>query len=349
MANASSSRTARPPRLIYSLLEGRALLEAALLPALLPVLSGTPRGDGHPVLLVPGFTAGDATMVGLKMFLRSRGYHVETWGFGQNTGFKLKFSQALEQKVRFLHHKHRRKVSIVGWSLGGVYGFYTAHSAPECVRTVISLGSPMQFSPDKFETPLLVRRFTATFAHPMGPVAHLAHVRAKVLRVAPADAVDLHLLDDRRRRAATGGPRRLRRRQHENVWVPGSHIGLGFNAAVMWILADRLAQAEGRLAAVRASTGASARSTRPGRTSSHRPPERGAADRPQAALRRAGLPHACASCRPWPSSASRLAAPLRLAASSRYSWNDSRMHSAKNSGSGICSRHDVGEMKILPS
>ncbi len=33
--------------------------------------------------------------------------------------------------------------------------------------------------------------------------------------------------------------------QHENIWVPGSHVGLGFNAAVMWILADRLAQAEG--------------------------------------------------------------------------------------------------------
>jgi hypothetical protein len=245
MANVNSAKTARPPRLIYSLLEGRALLEAAMLPVLLPVLNGTPRGDGHPVMLVPGFTAGDATMIGLKTFLRSRGYHVETWGFGQNTGFKLKFSQALEQKVRYLHHKHRRKVSIVGWSLGGVYGYYTAHSAPECVRTVISLGSPLHFSPDKFDTRLLVRAIYRYFAHPMGPVAHLSHVRAKVLRAPPPmPSTCIYSMTD-----GVVPPQAARFEtddaQHENIWVPGSHIGLGFNAAVMYIVADRLAQAEG--------------------------------------------------------------------------------------------------------
>jgi hypothetical protein len=65
-----------------------------------PREDGTPKGDGHPVLLVPGFTASDATRVGLSAFLRSRGYHVETWGLGQNTGFKLKFSHALEQIIK---------------------------------------------------------------------------------------------------------------------------------------------------------------------------------------------------------------------------------------------------------
>ncbi len=236
----------KPPRTLYTLLEGRALLEMSLLPAALPWLQQTPRGDGHPVLLVPGFTASDATLVGLSLFLRSRGYHVETWGLGQNTGFKLKFSQALEQKVRFLHHKHARKVSVVGWSLGGVYGFYTAHNAPECIRSVVSLGSPMKFAVDNFRVPLLVKTIYRLLAHPMGPVAHLSNVRAKVLRapppvpstcvfsmtdgVVPPEASRIEDTDDD---------------QHENIWVPGSHIGLGFNAAVMWILADRLAQPEG--------------------------------------------------------------------------------------------------------
>ena len=239
------ANTAKAPSLLNTLLEGRALLEAAILPAFLPILQGTPRGDGHPVLLVPGFTAGDATMVGLQMFLRSRGYQVETWGFGRNTGFKLKFSQALEQKLRFMHHRHHRKVSLVGWSLGGVYSFYAAHSAPECVRSVVSLGSPMRFSVDEVKVPLAVQALYRYFAHPMGPVAHLSNVRAKVLRepppvpstcvysegdgVVPAEAA----------RMETSDP------QHENIWVPGSHLGLGFNAAVMWILADRLAQPEG--------------------------------------------------------------------------------------------------------
>jgi hypothetical protein len=226
------------------LIEGRALAEIGMLPFLLPVLQTTPRGDGHPVLLVPGFTASDATLIGLRIFLQSRGYHVVTWGFGQNTGFKLKFSQALEQKIRFLHHKYRRKVSVVGWSLGGVYAFYAAHSAPECVRTVISLGSPMRFSVDSFDVPVLVKALYRYLAHPMGPVAHLANVRAKVLKSAPPvpstciySQTDGVVPPSAAQLDTTNG-------HHENVWVPGSHCGLGFNAAVMWILANRLSQPE---------------------------------------------------------------------------------------------------------
>jgi pimeloyl-ACP methyl ester carboxylesterase len=235
----------KPPRTLYTLLEGRALLEMGLFTACLPLLQRTPRGDGHPVLLVPGFTASDATLVGLSIFLCSRGYHVETWGLGQNTGFKLKFSQALEQKVRFMHHKHQRKVSVVGWSLGGVYAFYTAHNAPECIRSVVSLGSPMMFSVDNYRTPFLVKAIYRYLAHPMGPVAHLSNVRAKVLRAPPPvpstcifSETDGVVPPEAARIETTEG-------QHENIWVPGSHIGLGFNPAVMWILGDRLAQPEG--------------------------------------------------------------------------------------------------------
>ena len=237
----------RPPRSLWTLLEGRALFEAVLLPALYPFfLRNTPRGDGHPVLLVPGFTASDATLIGLSTFLRSRGYMVETWGLGQNTGFKLKFSQALEQKVRYMQHKYGAKVSLVGWSLGGVYAFYVAHAAPQCVRSVISLGSPMRFSTsENLDVPILVKAIYRYLAHPLGPSAHLANVRAKVFRapppvpstcifsmtdgVVPPEAARIDDTDDD---------------QHENIWVPGSHVGLGFNAAVMWILADRLAQPE---------------------------------------------------------------------------------------------------------
>jgi len=242
---AISTRVGKPPRRLYTLLEARGLLEAALLPACLPFLHASPRGDGHPVLLVPGFTAGDATLVGLSLFLRSRGYHVETWGFGQNTGFKLKFAQALEQKIRFLHHRHRRKVSVIGWSLGGVYGFYTAHNASECIRTVISLGSPMRFSVGEVKVPMVVQALYRYFAHPMGPVAHVANVRSKVLKSPPPmPSTCIYSMTDgivppnsAQLDTSVG--------QHENIWVPGSHIGLGFNAAVMWVLADRLAQPEG--------------------------------------------------------------------------------------------------------
>jgi hypothetical protein len=80
----------------------------------------------------------------------------------------------------------------------------------------------------------------------MGPVAHLANVRAKVLRAPPpVPSTCLFSMTDGvvapdAARLETDDP------EHENVWVPGSHVGLGFNAAVMWVLADRLAQPEGQ-------------------------------------------------------------------------------------------------------
>jgi len=240
-----AAKRPRPPKLIYTLLEGRGLFEAASLPFLLPLLQATPRGDGHPVLLVPGFAASDATLVGLRVFLRTRGYHVETWGFGQNTGFQRKFTQALEQKLRHMHHRHQRKVSVVGWSLGGVYAFYAAHCAPECVRCVVSLGGPMRVTADTDQVPLPVKALYRYFAHPMGPVAHVSNVRARLLRAPlPLPSVCIYsttdgiVPPDAARIDEQASP-------HENIWVPGSHLGLGFNAAVMWVLADRLSQPEG--------------------------------------------------------------------------------------------------------
>lgn len=234
----------RPPRRVYTLLEWRALVEFGTLPLAWPVLQTTPRGDGHPVLLVPGFAAGDATLGPLALFLRSRGYAVETWGFGRNRGFHRKFVVALEQKLRFMHHRSGRKVSLIGWSLGGVFAYDLAHRLPEHVRCVYALGSPMRLSPARVEAPLAVKALYRWLAHPMGPIAHMALARAKYLKTAPSvpsgciysatdGVVPAHaaVLD-------TTAPR------HENLPVPGSHLGLGVNPVVMWLLADRLAQPE---------------------------------------------------------------------------------------------------------
>jgi hypothetical protein len=113
------------------------------------------------------------------------------------------------------------------------------------VRTVISLGSPMRFSVSDYKVPLLVQAVYRYLAHPMGPVAHLANVRAKVLKSPPPvpstciySETDGIVPPESAQLETTNG-------HHENIWVPGSHCGLGFNPAVMWILADRLAQKEG--------------------------------------------------------------------------------------------------------
>lgn len=235
------------PRSAHSVLELRALLELAVLPWSLPVLATAPRGDGHPVLLLPGFMGSEVSLIGLEVFLRNRGYAAETWGLGRNVGFHAKHATALEQKIRHLHHKTGRKVSLVGWSLGGVFALYGAHQVPECVRSVVTLGSPVTVDPEGSASPPLVKAMYRLIAHPMGPAAHALQPRAKKLRgrqTLPVPLSCLYSLGDGvvpPQEATVEGDPAL----HENIRVPGSHIGLGFNAVVLWIVADRLSQPEG--------------------------------------------------------------------------------------------------------
>ena len=239
---------AKPPARLYTLLEWRSLIEFGLLPAAWPWLRGTPKGDGHPVLLLPGLAAGDATLIPLAAFLRSRGYAVETWGFGRNRGFNRKFAAALEQKVRYMQHRAGRKISLIGWSLGGVFAFDMAHRLPGCVRGVYSLGSPMRLSTERVEAPLAVKVLYRWLAHPLGPVAHMAMSRARLLEKAPpVPSTCIYSATDGvvPAHAAVIDAGQM---EHENLPVPGSHLGLGINPLVMWMLADRLAQEEGRWA-----------------------------------------------------------------------------------------------------
>jgi pimeloyl-ACP methyl ester carboxylesterase len=207
-----------------------------------------PHGDGHPVLLLPGFMADEATLFALRTFLKSRGYDVQTWGFGRNLGFHSKHAQALEQKIRYMHHQSGRKVSLVGWSLGGVFSMYAAHQASECVRSVITLGSPVSVDPEGSKSPPLVKALYRMVAHPMGPDVHVMQPRAKKLREREALALPtscLYSLGDGvvpPQEATIDGDRSM----HENIRVAGSHTGLGFNAMVLCIVADRLAQPEGQ-------------------------------------------------------------------------------------------------------
>jgi pimeloyl-ACP methyl ester carboxylesterase len=235
------------PKSVYSVLELRALLELAALPWALPVLAAAPQGDGHPVLLLPGFMGSEMSLIGLELFLRNRGYAVETWGLGRNVGFHAKHATALEEKIRHVHHKTGRKLSLVGWSLGGVFAMYGAHQVGECVRSVVTLGSPISVDPEGSASPPFVKAMYRLIAHPMGPSAHSMQPRAKKMREGQTLDMPLSCLysvgdgvvppqeatvqDDSAR--------------HENIRVPGSHVGLGFNAVVLWIVADRLAQPEG--------------------------------------------------------------------------------------------------------
>ncbi len=237
-----------PPHLMHQLLEWRALGEALLLPWAMPMLMNAPMGDGHPVLLMPGFMGDEGSLIALKTLLAHRGHAVQTWGFGRNVGFRSRHAQAVEQKIRFLHHQSGRKVSLVGWSLGGVFALYGAHQATECVRGVITLGSPVSVDDEGSQSPAIVKALYRLIAHPMGPGAHNMQPKAKKVRLRaplPLPMSCLYSLTDGvvpPQEATVDGHAAL----HENIRVPGSHTGLGFNPLVLAIVADRLAQPEGR-------------------------------------------------------------------------------------------------------
>lgn len=236
-----------PPRFLDSLLEPRAFLEMALLPASLPLLMEAPRGDGHPVLLLPGFLADEKSLIALKVFLTRKGYDVRTWGLGRNVGFRSKYVKALPQKIRHLHYKTGRKVSLVGWSLGGVFSMLGAHDAKDCVRSVITLGSPVSLDKKGSQSPSIVKALYRLVSHPLGSTAHVMQPQVKDLREGkrlPIPTSCLYSLGDGvvpPQEATIDGDPAL----HENIRVPGSHLGLGFNGLVLAIIADRLAQPEG--------------------------------------------------------------------------------------------------------
>ena len=235
------------PSVLSSLLEARIFMEMALLPASLPLLMAAPQGDGHPVILVPGFMAGESTLAALKLFLQNKGYDVHTWGLGRNVGFRGKHANALPQKIRYLHHTTGRKVSLVGWSLGGVFSFYGAETTQDCVRSIITLGSPVSVDMMGNQSPPALKAMYRLVSHRLGASAHLMQPRAKAMREhrrLPIPTSCLYSLSDGvvpPQEATIDGDPAL----HENIQVPGSHVGLGFNGIVMAIVADRLAQPEG--------------------------------------------------------------------------------------------------------
>ena len=133
----------RPSRLLM-LLEGRSLLELASLPLALPALMHqVPRGDGHTVLVLPGLLASDLSTRPLRAFLRGRGYSVHGWGQGLNLGPRAGVFEQMRDSLSELFESSGRKVSVLGWSLGGIYAREIARAAPHQVRQVISLGSPL--------------------------------------------------------------------------------------------------------------------------------------------------------------------------------------------------------------
>jgi pimeloyl-ACP methyl ester carboxylesterase len=229
----------RAPGLGLLLAEARGILEFNASLMLSPLLMRAPRGDGHPVLALPGFLASDLSMMPLRRYLGELGYDAHAWRMGRNTGGISRMRGALLDRLKEIHAASGRKVSLIGWSLGGVHARDLALRAPEMVRYVITLASP--FANDVRATnatwlyealsgetvgddPQFLSEIGGDLPVPTSSIYSRADgiVNWHTCRVRPSDTA-------------------------ENIEVHlASHIGIGVNPAALWAIADRLAQAEGQ-------------------------------------------------------------------------------------------------------
>jgi pimeloyl-ACP methyl ester carboxylesterase len=192
----------------------RAGVELGAAFAALPWLRLAPRGDGHAVMVLPGLGASDASTRMLRAFLRDRGYAAKGWGLGRNFGPRVGVERAMLDAIDRLRDESGRTVSLVGWSLGGLYASALAAKRPEAVRSVITLGSPLH-PPQATAKPTPGVPTTSIYSRSDEVVPWRCSVETE------GDC-------------------------SENIEVVGSHLGLGFNPAVLFAVSDRLAQAEGQ-------------------------------------------------------------------------------------------------------
>jgi pimeloyl-ACP methyl ester carboxylesterase len=237
------------------LAETRWMLEASRL-LVDPVFrgGGLPRGDGRPVILMPGFLAGDQTLVVIATWLKRLGYRPRLCGFVANIDCSNRAAARVERRVDGLHRRYGRRVALIGHSRGGHYARAVAARAPDRVSHAISLGTglgemldvsaPTSFAVAAARRGLRVTRraqdenclsatctcaFSRDFAGPF-----------------PTDRVRLTSIyskaDGVVRWQSSVVP------DADCVEVTGSHVGLIFNRAAYRAIADALAQPE--LAAV---------------------------------------------------------------------------------------------------
>jgi len=228
-----------PPGLLLALEGQRAVTEFGAFLAASPWLQTAPRGEGRPVLVLPGFMADDSSTRVLRSFLRSRGYHVHGWRLGRNVGPSRQILDGMDSRLDALADAHGQPVSIVGWSLGGIFARELARRTPDSVRRVVTLGSPFRItSPDQSRASRLFDRYS--YLH-VDPAELPIFARDREAMAMPATAVYSRTdgVVAWQTCVDVAGP------LAENVEVRGSHCGLGHNPAALFVVADRLAQPVG--------------------------------------------------------------------------------------------------------
>ena len=231
-----------PPSLVLTSLEGwRSFFSATHLASNRTFLKDLPQGDGHSVMVIPGFMAGDFTTIFIRYFLKHWGYAAKPWELGLNLGLNKR--RETERRMSEQLEKHflnsGRKVSLVGWSLGGVFARELARKHPEWVRSVISMGSPIGHDPNGAITAGIYQLISGnSFYDP--EFMERVEIASQPVPKVPCTAIY----------SKSDGivswkiARELESNIAENIEVKSAHSGLGMNTSVMFAMADRLRQIE---------------------------------------------------------------------------------------------------------
>ncbi|MEL6863002.1 MAG: alpha/beta hydrolase [Bacteroidota bacterium] len=233
---ANTTQIVNRPSLFKLLTEPpRAIAELGAFMASRPFLKKFSEGDGHVVLVLPGFMTSDGSTGLLREFLNKRGYDARPWELGRNYG-SPKYVDQIMEKVRSIVEEERKEVSLIGWSLGGVYAREVARRSPNSIRQVITLGSP--FGGIRKEN-------NATWLYHLMSGKRIRDIDENairdILQSPPVPMTAIFSKGDgivawQHCMELKEGPRT------QNIQVTGSHCGLGVNPSVIICIMDRLAQ-----------------------------------------------------------------------------------------------------------
>ncbi len=205
-------------------------------------VGATKVGDGHPVVVYPGLAGGAMTTLHLRRFLTDSGFTVRDWEGGVNTGPDGHLDDwlgSLEQRIRELQVEHGRKVSLVGWSLGGVYAREIAKRCPDSVRQVVTLGTPFASLGTANHAGAVYKLIKRDTDHHLTP-----ELQARLCQCPPVPTTSIYSKSDGI--VSWQGCIEKRTERSESVEVQASHLGMGTHPEVLRIVASRLAQPEGQ-------------------------------------------------------------------------------------------------------
>lgn len=196
------------------------------------------QGDNHPVMIIPGLAGSDESTHYLRDFLNRAGYQAISWGLGRNLGPVNGINNLLNDvSGRFdeIYAEHRQDVTLIGWSLGGIYARELAKIRSDKVRQVITLGTPFKGAAGMTNAAALYELLSKDRSHkdpklveqlaekPPVPFTSIYSKTDGVVHWKASQEIEDHL--------------------SENIEIPGaSHLGLGHNPLAMLILSDRLRQ-----------------------------------------------------------------------------------------------------------